>query len=218
MKAVVPNYDKTDPNDWKPSGTRTIELAMVGCHVVGSTAGHPELVWGTFEHLSNDPAAAYTYRNTASANINIPQNTTGNWVFCANAAAGPFNEMHMMMGGASGDHIVNAPGFTISPSNVLRTMPWGLPGASSNPNAEVIATNNKVRAVLDPADIRRNYIQTGTTWTINGAAPNGGNEVGTNKLANTTMETFMQGSNCFSCHQTNKTPVSHVFDDTKPLF
>jgi hypothetical protein len=215
MKAVVPEYDKTNPNDWVPNGTKTIELAMVGCHVVGSASGHPELIWGTFEHVSNDPAVAYTYRNTSSVNTNVPQNTTGPWVFCASGSTGPFNEMHMSM---SGSHIVNNTGFTISPSNVIKTMPWGLPGGSANGNAEVISTNNKVRGLLDPADIRVNYIQTGTTWTIFGAAPTSGNQVGTNKLANSTMETFAVGSNCFSCHTTNKTTVSHIFDDTKPLF
>jgi cytochrome c peroxidase len=42
--------------------------------------------------------------------------------------------------------------------------------------------------------------------------------VGTNKLENTTMETFNQGANCFSCHVSNTTAVSHVFNDTAPLF
>lgn len=32
------------------------------------------------------------------------------------------------------------------------------------------------------------------------------------------METFFQGNNCFSCHATNTTSVSHVFNETNPLF
>jgi hypothetical protein len=218
MKAIVPEYDKTNPDDWVPNGTKTVELALVGLHVVGSAAGHPELIWGTFEHQSNDPAADYTYKNTSNVNTNVPQNTTGNWVFCANGATGPFNQMRMMMGGADGKHIVSTPGFSIGPSNILKTMPWGLPGTNANGNAEVISTTTKVRSMLDPADLRGKYFQTGTTWTIGGAAPNAGNQVGTNKLANSTMETFAIGSNCFSCHLSNKTTVSHIFDDTKPLF
>jgi hypothetical protein len=223
MTAIVPEYNKGNSNDWSPNGTKTVELAMVGLHVVGSTKGHPELLWGTFEHVSNDPAAAYTYHTTANTNTTIPQNTAGNWVFCATGATTPFNDMHMkMQRNASFNltgHIVSTGGFTISPTNVLRSMPWGLPGSTTNGNAEVISTNSKVRSMLDAADIRKNYFQTGTTWTIFGAAPNAGNQVGTNKLANSTMETFQQGnSNCFSCHGTNKTTVSHIFDDTKPLF
>jgi len=218
MRAIVPTYDKTNPNDWVPNGTKTVMLAMAGMHVVGSTHGHPEMLWGTFEHLSNDPAAQYTYAKTPSGTSTVPQNTAGNWVFSANGATGPFNEMRMRMAGPNLDHIVpNAP-FTISASNILRTMPWGLPGSSSTGNAEVISLNGIVRSLLDPNDIRRNYFHEGTTWTIFGASPSGSNQVGTNKLENTTLETFFQGNNCFSCHSTNTTLVSHIFNDTKPLF
>jgi hypothetical protein len=74
--------------------------------------------------------------------------------------------------------------------------------------------------MLDSNDVRKNYIQTGTTWTVGGASPTPDNQVGTNLLANTTMETFFQGgtSNCFNCHSTNTTRVSHVFNRTAPLF
>jgi len=228
MKAIVPSYDKTtDVNDWKPTGTKTVTLAMVGMHVVGSTGstnpsnsnhGHPELLWATFEHVSNDPSAQYTYSKTPSGTTTVPQNTAGNWVFCANGAAAPFNQMHMRMGGLNDDHIVSNPSFNIGPSNILRTMPWGLDGSNANGNAEVISINHTVRSLLDANDIRRNYFHEGTTWTIFGASPSGGNQVGTNKLENTTLETFFQGNNCFSCHTSNTTGVSHVFNDTSPLF
>jgi len=227
MKAIVPTYDKTDPDDWKPNGTQTINLALVGMHIVGSTGstnpsnsnhGHPEMLWATFEHLSNGPSATYTYAKTPSGTTNVPQDTTGNWVFCANGATAPFNEMHMMMGGANGDHIMSNLPLHIGPSNLLRTMPFGLNGSNATGNAEVISINFTVRSLLDPNDVRRNYFHEGTTWTIFGASPTAGNQVGTNKLENTTMETFNQGSNCFACHSTNTTLVSHVFDDTKPLF
>jgi hypothetical protein len=82
----------------------------------------------------------------------------------------------------------------------------------------VISLNGTVRSLLDPADIRGNYFHDGTTWTIGGATPSSGNQVGTNKLENTTLETFSQGNNCFTCHGSNTTAVSHVFDDTSPLF
>jgi hypothetical protein len=225
MKAVVPTYDKSNPNDWVPNGTKTTTLAMVGMHVVGSTGstnpvngnhGHPEMLWATFEHVSNGPAAQYSYAALPSGTTTVPQSTTGNWVFTANGAAPPFNDMHMHV--TSDDHIAPNPPFTISPSNVLRTMPFGMPGGSSNSNAEVLSINNVVRSLLDPNDLRRNYFHEGTTWTIFGASPSGGNQVGTNKLENTTMETFNQGANCFSCHTTNTTAVSHVFNDTAPLF
>jgi hypothetical protein len=226
MKAVVPTYDTSNPADWVPNGTKTVTLAMVGMHVVGSTGstnpansnhGHPELLWATFEHVSNDPAAEYSYVKTPSGTGTVPQNTTGSWVFCSNGATGPFNQPRMRMGDPpNSDHIVAAP--SIGPSDILRTMPWGLDGTNANGNAEVLSINHTVRSLLDPKDVRRNYFHEGTTWTIFGASPASGNQVGTNKLENTTMETFDQGSNCFMCHRTNTTAVSHVFDETAPLF
>jgi hypothetical protein len=139
-------------------------------------------------------------------------------MFCANGSVGPFNQMHIKMGGPAFDHVVKNSPFHIGPSDVLRAMPFGLPGTTSSGNAEVISINNTVRSLLDPADVRRNYFHEGTTWTIFGASPNSGNQVGTNKLENTTMETFVQGNNCFHCHTTNTTAVSHVFNETAPLF
>ncbi len=228
MKAVVPTYDKTNPDDWVPNGTTTTTLAMVGMHIVGSTGstnlantnhGHPEMLWATFEHLSNGPAATYNYAKTPSGTGTVTQNTTGDWLFCANGAGAPFNEKRLKMGGLAFDHVVSNLPLHIGPANVLRTMPFGLLGTSSTGNAEVISINNKVRSLLDPADVRKNYFHEGTTWTIFGGDTFPvSNQVGTNKLENTTMETFNQGANCFSCHGSNTTAVSHVFDDTAPLF
>ncbi len=237
MKATIPTYNKSNPNQWTPGVPKTVLLAMVGIHVVGSTQGHPEMLWATFEHVNNAPVAAYSYVNTSNQTVAVPQNTTGNWVFCANNSAGPFNAEHMKF--SSPDIISIAP-FTISPSNTIRWKAWG--GASDvspNPvdattavsNTEILSMNNSVRSQLASGDIRSNYIMTGCTWTIGGAAPTGsfnhgsGNEVGTSKLANSTMETYQQGTNtlyatginCFTCHSANDTSVSHIFTPLQPL-
>ncbi len=222
MKATVPTYDTTDPGNWVINGQKTVELAMVGMHVVGSTKGHPEMLWGTFEHVSNAPNAAFTYNNSTGT-VTVPQNTVGNWVFCANGATGPFNEAHMA---TSATGITALSGFTVSPSNIIRWKAWGKGEPNASSNTEIISINNSVRGQLIDGDVRKNYIQTGTTWTIGGAAPNSSNQVGTNKLANSTMETFQQGTsnsrtngtNCFSCHGTNEVAVSHVFEATQPLW
>lgn len=250
MTATIPTYDSNDPNHtpWIQNGQKTVQLALVGIHVVGSTAGHPEMIWATFEHQSNMPNGAYKYINTSNAVTTVPQSTAGNWVFCANAAAAPFNDKHMSFHSPNIDANTGS-GFTISPSNTIRWKSWG--GAfdvSPNPiatptspstaasNTEIIAMNNSIRVGgLASGDVRGNYIMTGATWTIGGAAPTGsfpsGNEVGTSKLANGTMETYQQGinnmsatgTNCFGCHVSDNpnistTFVSHIFGPTKRLF
>lgn len=224
--AVVPEYDKTNPVLWIPTGTKTVSLMMSGMHVVGSAKGHPEMIWATFEHLTNTPAAAYSYINASNQTINVPQSATGTWLFSStNNAAATYNVAHASF---VAPNIQAEPGQTISPSDTIRWKAWGKASSPGNPaasNTEIISINNSVMNQLGATDVRRNYMMTGSTWTIFGASPNGANEVGTNQLANTTMETYQQGastlkdgSNCFSCHSTNLVDVSHVFRALKPLF
>jgi hypothetical protein len=134
----------------------------------------------------------------------------------------------------------------ISPSDTLRMNPWGvIAGATPNPidataaasNTEIISINNSVLGMMPSGDVRNNYFTTGATWTINGFPPIGassgsitnGAEVGTDALANTTMESYEQGNNCFACYArnsgtvnpnlaSNTNPLSHVYSVLKPLF
>jgi hypothetical protein len=243
MTATVPSYDKTNPNQWVPNGQKTVQLALVGMHVVGSAAQHQEMIWATFEHLGNTPNGTYSYINASNATINVQQSTVGFWLFSLFNGSGPFNNMHMLASGAN--IIANAPNFPIiSPSDTIRWRPWGMPGTSASSNTDVISIHNSVDAMMPPSDVRRNYYMVGATWTIPGNPPPAA-QVGTNELAGTTMETYQQatctsasqnpcitlapGSNCFSCHVTY-TPgadrssgvLSHIFGGQttglKPLF
>lgn len=249
MKGTIPTYRIVDSANWVRNGQKTVTLAMVGMHVVGSTAGrpgHPEMIWATFEHAGNTPNAAYDYVDSNHILVTVPQNTTGNWLFCDDGAAGSFNEPHMTF---LIDKIEAARGFTISPSNTLRMKPWG--SASDNAasgfpfvnNTEVIAINNSIHGLLASGDVRSHYILIGATWTKDGRPPMGPfsptgenelgeNELGTNQLLNSTMETYHQGNrlfrngfNCFVCHSSGADPdsltkpgVSHMFETLYPLF
>ena len=213
--ATIPTYDTSNPNQWVPNGQKTTKLALVAMHVVGSTAQHPEMVWATFAHIGITPNAQFTYNSTSGAKT-VAQNTNGTWLFSASGASGPFNEAHMKQPFGTLDIVPISP-HTISPSNTLRVMPWGMPGSNAASNTEVISMNNNVRGMLAGGDVRGNYVMIGATWTIPGIAPPQG-QVGTNRLANTTMETYQQGGNCFSCHFTSTTSVSHVYPDLEPLF
>jgi hypothetical protein len=242
MSADIPTYDKSNPEHWVNNGHKTATVALVGMHVVGSTAGHPEMIWATFEHLGNAPDDAYSYRNSIGGTTNIARSTAGSWLFTAAGSSGPFNDPHQSASGA--DIVAASPGTPIGPDNILRYKAWGAasdvsPNPLRNPaasNSEIISVNNSVRGMLASGDVRKNYIMTGSTWLIAGSFPFASFntvEVGTSKMNNTSMETFTQGSNtppgsttlasgafnCFSCHPAGKTTdVSHVFSDLKPLF
>jgi hypothetical protein len=231
VSATVPNYNTSNPSNWVPSGTKNITLALVGVHFVATVAGHPEMIWATFEHFGNTPNAAYTYTST-SGNQTIAQNSTGTWLFCTtNCPTGStFNISHAQL---NGDDIAGVPsGSPVSPSNTLRTNPWGLSGtapASVSSNTQIVSINNSVLSQLIAGDMRKNYFMLGATWTIGGAPPSTGVQVGTSVLANSTMETYVQGStNCFSCHDdlgasngmlgiSAGSGLSHIYFPIQPL-
>ena len=246
-QAIIPVYDTSDAHKWKPVSSKVATLALIGVHVVGSTDGHPEMLWATFEHFGNTPPATYQYDSTTGTKT-VTQSTAGTWLLSASGSSGPFNVSHADY--LHAPDIESTAGFSISPSDTLRWKPFGTPAGlafpnpedatSSAANTELISLNNNIAAMMAAggaaADVRNNYFQTGTTWTEGGAPPDGpyplpsgtfahGNEVGTSFLANSTMETYHQGSdsgttgmNCFFCHQSNTTSVSHMYPVLQPLF
>jgi hypothetical protein len=147
----------------------------------------------------------------------VAQNNSGSWLFSKTPPLLAADQNQQLAAVSGADLQATTP-MPIGPSDVLRVNPWGRPGNAAPSNTEIISINNSVIGQLLAGDVRKNYIMTGATWTIGGAAPSGSNQVGTNQMANTTMETFFQPSNCFSCHVTNQYPVSHIFNDLKPLF
>jgi hypothetical protein len=226
-QATVPDYDKSNPNLWVVRGSKTVQVGLVGIHVVGSLPGHREMVWSTFEHIFNEPT---------DASVNMPRVTTGNWLFSAGRATDPFNIPHMSVDPATGN-IAAIPPFSISPSNTMRAKMSGAAiDKGPNPLAPTQESNLNIQSVnsllgnLSANDARRYYLLIGATWTSDGTAPTGswpsGNEVGTSKLSNATMETYFQGDNtfgtgttCFDCHNGIGTSdsLSHIFADLTPL-
>jgi hypothetical protein len=215
MKAKIPTFDKSNPKKWVPNGEKTATLALVGAHIVGSVNGHPEMIWATFEHVANTPLATYQYQNASNVTKTVAQSTAGSWLFSASNSAGPFNVSHVKF---TTPDIVAKGAFNIGPSDTLRVEPFGKDGTDVASNTEIISINDSVRSQLIAGDIRANYVFSGATWTIFGAFPTPGNQVGTNKLVNSTMETYQVGSNCFDCHDTNTVSTSHVYPVLKPLF
>lgn len=228
-EAVIPTFDKTNPNKWVPNGQKTTTLALIGMHVVGSAKGHPEMIWATFEHFGNSPNATFKYNSTGAGNpqsVNQPNAITGSWLFCATGSTGPFNVMRakFVAPNIEGWDPVNfvAGNTPVQSSDIIRFKPFGAAlGTQPNPliaddpasNTQIIAIDNSIQqdfAALpnpNPPDIRTNYYMTGATWTENGNPPSSsfptGINVGTSQLANSTMETFQQTSTSFNAFANN---------------
>lgn len=236
INASVPAYDTTDPTTWKPTGeTKPVTLALVGIHIAGSVLGHPELIWATFEHTNNTPNAGYAYVNTSDKITTVAGSTTGSWLFCANGSTGSFNVERANVNSAGvivGWPTGKTPPKQVIPSDTQRASPWGsLPytgGGHPDPdvaanNTQIISLNSNIIGMLDPTDVRRNYLQIGSIWTQNGVIPAPDNAPpikGSQALANTTMETYHQSMSCFGCHNGAMTTVSglsHIYGALQPL-
>ena len=259
--ADIQQYDTTSHIKWTPRGHKIAKMAMVGIHIVGSVAGHPEMIWATFEHTNNTPNAAYDYVDNTNHVKHVPQDTGTGWLFTKNAADDTPIKSHMHANVINADKheygnaIIADSTFTISPANTLRLQPWGTTAGSlsnaedttsARSNSEILSINNAILSKLAPGDVRGNYLLIGATWTDSGTAPNRisygrpdmpggppdtlkGVAIGTNVLANSTMETYMQtaATSCFFCHSNpaaNKLPpslspdvLSHVFSQIQPL-
>lgn len=226
VTATVPKYTKTSETVWTlQPNTETKRLALVGFHVVGTVQGHPEMVWATFEHLSNTPDNNYYYQAAHGFTGLVEYDSSGEWLFMATGGdMFDANVERAKVDGATGD-IVATESHTIGPSNTYRVNPWGDSGdqvSSAGNNTEIISLNTDVLGHLAPGDVRANYIQIGALWTQKGQIPpdDWKAQRGSLELANSTMETYHQSLNCFACHQGSsfgKDQLSHIYWNLQPL-
>jgi hypothetical protein len=135
------------------------------------------------------------------------------------------NHSRMYMDG--GDiHAYN--GEAIGPSDILRISPWGNSEFRPTPNASLISIYNSIRVRLAKGDLRKNYIMVGAIWLADPSLGYGGgtdcatsSAKGSNCVANSSIETFQQPSNCLYCHRGPEDMlrgVSHVYRPLNPLF
>lgn len=236
-EAVVPIFDRSNPQKWTVNGDGPKTLALVGMHVVGTVNGHPEMIWSTFEHVANVPDATYTY-STSSGTGTKNYDSSGTWNFTPTNAPMPTTITSDAALDGSGA-IVSQNDLDIGPLTNVRADPWGDDQSDSSTlgnTTDLVSINVSVLSQLAEGDIRGNYIQTGGIWTSEGQIPPGYPDVapsylrGSLNLANTTMETFFQfhndapnafnPQNCFGCHGTQGTPaveISHIYDELLPL-
>jgi hypothetical protein len=229
ISADVPNYVRSGDQVWKiDSNTPTVNktLALVGLHVVGPVAGHPEMVWATFEHARNAPDNTFYFNAFGKPAVEVPYNSKGQWTFMSDGGS-QSGALVAQMTVASDGSIQATAGNSIKHNDVYRVNPWGNAptAASADNNSRLISLNFDIGILLGLAqDVRSNYLQIGAIWTSDGSIPPNGTDpklAGSKLLANSTMETYRQVSppSCFGCHgATSSTGTSHLFSaSNKPL-
>jgi hypothetical protein len=189
------------PSGQTQSGVR---VALVGVHVVGVIKDHPEFAWGTFEQINNAPDLPDNISPTSPDPVSQQ-------MFTFYKAGTPANESNVLPKALT----INTQTQQISPiTNVFRQFAFGgatpalrvtdITQANANFQAGVKEHSKQINPVF------ANYKLIGTVWMLpNTLKPGDGNmdqeAIGSIDLANSTLETFVQGqgTNCFSCHNTS---------------
>ena len=190
-------------------------------HVVGTTPGHPEFVWASFEHVENSPTP--------------PKAPLGDGDIVNSQKDFTFYRKNKLRNECNINPVpddVSTPAVTLaflSQANqtlvpivdVFREFNSGGDGVGLDD--DVCTINNSVRtklATIPGLAVWSNYQLIGAVWFKNPARdfaagenfpfppPAAANDMfaGEQKLSNSTMETFTQRKqvNCFGCHDTSK--------------
>jgi len=239
---ILPGADPTYYTMQANIGSGPVTLGLVGFHLVINTKNHPEFVWATLEHATNDPDCT----NPQSA-------PSGGWSFisstCSKCASGCGSKVCNLVKCPNTNCKINygtqqsAPPLKGTPTQVCRVYPDGTdPGSMTNGNNNDVnrfninTLNQQITGANgflgqlpsdNPMSVWKNYFMVGGLWTNGGVGSNVPNEQrGSLELANTTMETFFQKPqhNCFTCHNYDPRPpasnnpleVSHIICSLLP--
>lgn len=227
IQAQIPSYTVVNSTQWTWDGktTKTATLALVGLHIVGSTKDHPEMVWATFEHEGNSPDANYTANGMSHNDFGTNfKPVSSDWLFYDSSivqSQANIQRMNLITHNNNTFTMQAIPGKTIGAASAYRVSPWGNSPDDNKQNTLLVNLNNNVRSQLINGDVRKKYFLLGSVWTNNGV-PGQNNSIpelaGSSRLANSTMETFTQSQNCFSCHTTqHNDSLSHILPIIKPL-
>jgi len=192
-------------------GLRQVEVALLGLHVVGVTDNHPEFLWGTFEHKDNAP----NLPSTIPYNSDLPVSSENFTLYTANTPARDCNQQVVVK-------VTDPTQQTLSPRmNVFRQFEFG--GETAQYAQEIVSINTSAQGEIantaawsgNYRAVWKNYNLIGTVWLEPNTLEPGQSGLDTEakgsvQLANSTMETFVQGpqnnggkqANCFMCHNT----------------
>lgn len=224
----------------------TATVALLGLHVVGTTDGHPEFLWGTFEQNLNSPRVPDNQFNTSGssptnytlykagtsyANANIPnQSPPTNVTFDEKTQKFSPVTTVVLENKTGGEN--NSPQGPTNIANLNTSAHGFFANTQGIPAAEkLFATYDLIGTVWMKPNI---YVTSTPGWqNLN---PSDG--VGSVNLANSTAETFQQSSsntlpsnylNCFECHnpqvfsptvkpqlQPRRIAISHVLEVGTP--
>lgn len=191
-------------------------MGLVGLHIIHKTVSQPQFIWATFEQVDNVPPEPSPSFNNPGCQCEavVPEACGGSLTTFQNCTSG------QTQGQACSTNVppqqyppsATCPAY---PIQVTRNRP-----ISNNSTDPVVATNTAARAMLiasNPRTVFQYYQLIDVLWStstqnnysnqpsqpgpvaplsMSGATP----EASTLPVANTTMETYVQGLTCLTCH------------------
>ena len=226
-RARVPLLKNAGQQVIATGGSREVNLALIGLHVVGVVQDHPEFIWASFEHvdsLGRPDLAPAAKTNPLPGTPQTPQELeTLLQKYPLFGLATPLSLANQQ----PAQHAVEARSQKFQAStSVFRVFPASLSKQAEEDQAlkTLNAHMGELFASSDPSgqDLRRNYRMVGAVWIDQPGSkdPNGVFKAnrsfenspehtllaGEDALSSMAMESFTQQSapNCFSCHNTTR--------------
>lgn len=209
-------------------------IGLVGLHIIHKTPSQPQFVWATFEHVDNVPPAAPATFNNPGCTCQTAVTTA-----CGGSKT-PFQ--NCTSGQTQGQPCsTNVPPPSYPPSASCPDFPVQVTRSrpiSDNSSDPVVATNKAAHALLiaaNPKTVFQHYELVDVLWStspqdnytngvkqpgptiplsMSGATP----DPNALPVANTTMETYVQGKTCLSCHVFAAIPAGNYASDFSFIF
>ncbi|GLQ31086.1 hypothetical protein [Litoribrevibacter albus] len=241
---IISDYDKSryvnitrdlaiTSADGQQRNLENVTLGLAGIHIIQSTKNHPEMMWGSYEHVDNNPDCQ-------------PKAYKSNFSFTSQACYRSLVKGHYTDPACNFNEAPETNNLTGGPTEICRVFPDG--SDASNPlyyknsqgvpydenkydlNIDAINQLNKAMTAsnyFDSEPVLKNYYIAGGLWLNDVKEPSSvaDNQRGSLELTNTLMETTVQGGdvsksgdllNCFDCHiykpnETTTSGLSHIF-------
>ena len=230
---VVTKVINDDTGETGSQTLKNVTLGLAGIHIIQSTAEHPEMMWGSYEHVDNNPLCR-------------PVESYKNYSFMSQTCWKSLMDGHTTDPKCNFNQATSSPELTADSSQICRVFADGSDadnilyyedseGNEYKPNKydqNVDAINQLNKAMsestyFDNTPVLKNYQIVGGLWESDTTKPSTelDNQRGSLEMSNTLMETAIQGGdipagepmlNCFDCHgytpgKTAETRLSHIF-------
>lgn len=193
-------------------------FALVGLHIIHKTTSQASWVWATFEHMDNAPDKKEVTKGTVSGDYNFYSDRCEQSVIAPECINGAVNQKTSCQVNTAPAYALNFVDGQASgkcqpyPIQVAREFP--IPATNENPVQQTNTAAHQLIKEASPSSVYQYYNLVNVLWNDASVNENKAKELPLNSLAktgfrpnsnthpvaNTVLETYIQGMTCISCH------------------